>query len=504
MKDKNKKKSFFKTQGNYFINEMGELEKQNLVQIGKHLEHPVFSIISEISSVDQTEVFVIGGFVRDLLLNRPSKDIDVVVVGSGIELAKKTAQLLNIKNVNIFKNYGTAMIQYQDHVIEFVGARKESYREESRKPLVETGSLEDDQKRRDFTINAMAISLNKENYGEFIDPFGGLKDLENKTIKTPLSPGITFSDDPLRMFRAIRFATQLQFRIEENTLKAINENKDRVNILSAERIADEVNKMLLSSSPSIGFQLMESTGLLKIILPEVDELKGVETKEGKGHKDNFYHSLAVLDKLSNVSGNLWTRWAALLHDIGKPVTKKFIKGQGWTFHGHDFIGSKMIVDIFRRLRLPLGPKMKYVQKLVALHLRPIVLSQEEVTDSAVRRLLFEAGDDIDDLMDLCEADITSKNPNTVRKHLANFKKVREKLKDLEEKDRVRNFQPPVQGEEIMRIFNLPPSKEIGIIKMAIKDAILDGVISNDKEEAINYMLKKGKELGLKPLDSYEK
>jgi len=467
------------------------------------LNDKIFETLSTVVTTEKVQAYVIGGWVRDCILKRdhPDKDIDIVVIGSGIEIAKKAARKIHPgTKVSVFKSFGTAMFRNLEYEIEFVGARKESYDRNSRKPVVEDGTLEDDQKRRDFTINTLAISINKETYGEFLDPFGGLNDLKKKIIRTPLEPDKTFSDDPLRMMRAIRFATQLNFTIEEKTFNSIKENAERIKIVSAERIVTELNKIIMSSHPSKGFILLEKAGLLRIVFPELDNLKGVETKEGKAHKDNFHHSIKVLDNISKNTDNLWLRWAALLHDIAKPVTKKYLPETGWSFHGHEFVGSKMVPDIFRKLKLPLNEKMKYVQKIIDLHLRPIALSQDIVTDSAIRRLLFEAGDDIDDLMDLCEADITSKNEVKKTKHIENFKLVRNKLKEIEEKDAVRNFQPPVDGSEIILTFGIKPGKEVGVIKNAIREAILDGIIPNEHEAARKLMLKTGVELGLTPVD----
>jgi poly(A) polymerase len=465
------------------------------------LQNNIFSIISDIADSKQEECYVIGGFVRDIFLKRESKDIDVVVVGSGIALAEAVAQKLGKEvHLSVFKNFGTAQVKYRDLEVEFVGARRESYRQNSRNPIVEDGTLEDDQNRRDFTINALALCLNKARFGELIDPFNGQVDLQNKIIRTPLDPDITFSDDPLRMMRAIRFATRFGFYIEDRTFEAISRNKERIEIISKERIVDELNKIIATDTPSMGFLLLDESGLLELILPELHALKGIETKDGKGHKDNFIHTLTVLDNLSKHTDDIWLRWAAIFHDVAKPATKRYDKRLGWTFHNHNFVGEKMIPNIFRRMKLPMNEKMKFVQKMVSLHMRPIVLSEDEITDSAVRRLLFEAGDDIDKLMMLCEADITSKNPEKVKRFLANFATVRQKLKDIEEKDRVRNFQPPISGEVIMETFNLPACSLVGELKTAIKDAILDGVIPNDYDAAYRFMLNKAEELGVKKPD----
>ena len=472
------------------------LLKLSYLYMKKCLNDNIFSIITEVAMEREQEAYAIGGYVRDCLLDIPCKDIDIVVTGSGIDFAMQVANKLGHKKVSYFKNFGTAMFHHKDLEIEFVGARKESYKRDSRKPIVEDGTLEDDQKRRDFTINALAISLNPGSYGELVDPFHGLDDLKNKIIRTPLHPETTFSDDPLRMMRAIRFAARLGFSIEENCLQAIADHRERIGIISGERIADELNKIILSKKPSIGFYLLDKTGLLGIIFPELHAMKGVDSLEGKKHKDNFKHTLKVLDNLSEKSDNLWLRWAAILHDIAKPVTKKFEPDLGWTFHGHEYIGMKMIPGIFQRLKLPLHDKLKYVQKLVQLHLRPIALVEDHVSDSAIRRLIFEAGDDIDDLMTLCEADITSKNEAKVKQYLQNFRNVRMKMKEIEEKDSIRNFQPPISGEDILKTFDIPPGPVVGEIKNAIKEAILEGEISNEKEAAWEFMMARGRELGL--------
>jgi len=467
----------------------------------EYINSKIFKAVSEVAGELDRPTYVVGGFVRDIFLKRESKDIDVVVQGSGIELAELVAKKLGVKRVTVFKRFGTAQIKVGDWEVEFVGARKESYTPDSRKPMVEDGTIEDDQLRRDFTINALAISLHPDTFGQLVDPFNGVSDIEDRIIRTPQDPNQTFSDDPLRMMRAVRFATQLKFDIERSTFRALSENKERLQIISVERIVDELNKIILSKKPSDGFLLLEQTGLLEQFFPEFTALKGVDRVQNHNHKDNFYHTLQVLDNVAEKSDNLWLRWAALLHDIAKPLTKKYIKGQGWTFHSHEFVGQKMVPKIFRRLKLPLNDRMKYVQKLVHLHLRPIILSSDDVTDSAVRRLLFDAGDDIDELMTLCEADITSKNDAKVKRYLANFKLVRKKLVEIEEKDAIRNFQPPITGEIIMSVFGITPSKPVGIIKDTIKEAILDGKIKNDFEEAYELMLKLGEEHGLNPVKS---
>lgn len=457
----------------------------------------IFRLITRTADALSLECYAIGGYVRDIFLYRPSNDIDIVTVGSGIQLAKAVAKELGKgAHLSVFKNFGTAQVKYKDYEIEFVGARKESYQRDSRKPIVEDGTLQDDQNRRDFTINALAVCLNQNRLGELLDPFGGLEDMKNLTIRTPLDPDITFSDDPLRMMRGIRFSSQLGFDIEPETFDAITKNAKRIEIISKERVIDELNKIVLSPKPSLGFIQLDKTGLLDLIFPELVALKGAETKDGVGHKDNFYHTLAVLDNISRKTDNLWLRWAAIFHDIAKPATKRWDNKYGWTFHNHNFIGEKMLPKIFREMKLPLNEKMKYVQKLVLLHMRPQVLVDEDITDSAVRRLLFEAGDDVDDLMTLCEADITSKNPKKVQRYINNFKIVRQKFKEIEEKDNIRNFQPPINGAEIMEIFALPPSAEVGRLKSSIKDAILDGVIPNEYDAAYQYLVEKAKSIGL--------
>ena len=466
------------------------------------LKNPIFRTIQIVSDDLNYPTYVVGGWVRDLLLNRKQTrtDIDFVCIGNGINLAEKIAEKLGKSaTFKVFKNFGTAMIHFNGEDYEFVGARKESYRNNSRKPIVENGTLEDDQKRRDFTINAISIQLNAKNYGQLIDPFNGIEDLKNKIIRTPLNPDITYSDDPLRMMRAVRFATQLNFEIEEKSYQSIKGNAERLSIISQERITEELNKIISSNTPSKGFKMLFSTQLLHQFFPQMVKLQGVEFKGKHGHKDNFYHTIEVLDNICKNTNNLWLRWAAILHDIAKPQTKKYEDGHGWTFHTHEFIGGKMVPKIFRKLKLPLNEKMRYVQKLVTLHLRPIVLAQEIVTDSAIRRLLYDAGDDIEDLMTLCDADITSKNPNKVRKYLNNFQLVRKKLKEVEEKDSIRNFQPPIDGLEIMQLFNIQAGREIGILKNAIKDAILDGEVKNNREDALKFIIKKGKEINLTPI-----
>jgi poly(A) polymerase len=464
--------------------------------MNQYLKKPIFSVISNLAAEHNLQVYAIGGFVRDIFLTRPSKDIDIVVIGNGILFAESVARKLKVK-VSVFKNFGTASLKYQDLELEFVGARKESYRLDSRKPIVENGTLEDDQKRRDFTINALAIALHPETFGQLLDPFNGIADLEQKLIRTPLNPVETFSDDPLRMLRAIRFASQLNFKIDELAIAAIKSNVERISIISQERITEELNKIILSAKPSIGFNYLFDTGLLHKIFPQMTALYGVDYIDGKGHKDNFYHTLQVLNNICQTTDDLWLRWAAILHDIAKPATKHFEPGHGWTFHGHEDRGARMVPKIFTQLKLPLNDKMKFVQKMVQLHLRPIVLAQSIITDSAVRRLLFEAGDDIESLMLLCNADITTKNEYKVKKYRQNFELVQQKLKDVEERDNIRNWQPPVTGVDIMQLFGIKEGREVGIIKNQIREAILEGEIPNSREAAINYTIIKGAEIGLK-------
>ncbi len=476
-----------------------QFKKMNYKQ---HLEDKIFDIVSQAANQLNLECYVIGGYVRDILLERNhKKDIDIVAVGSGIELALKVSELIpNHPKVQVFKNYGTAMLRYNDMDIEFVGARKESYNRDSRKPIVENGSLKDDQERRDFTINALAFSLNKTNFGELLDPFNGVEDLKNKIIRTPLDSDITYSDDPLRMLRAIRFATQLHFEIETQSLEAISRNKERIKIISGERIVEEFNKILSTEKPSIGFLLLHQTGLLDLILPELTALNSVEEVDGHTHKNNFYHTLEVVDNICPNTDDVWLRWAALLHDIGKAPTKRFNKKQGWTFHGHEFLGGKMVKRIFERLHMPLNQKLKFVQKMVTMSSRPIVLAQDIVTDSAVRRLVFDAGEDVENLMTLCEADITTKNPKKFSKYHNNFKIVRQKIVEVEERDHVRNFQPPITGEEIMNLFGLKPGREIGVLKEAVKEAILEGEIPNEYEDALAFVIQKAEKMGLQKVD----
>ena len=467
------------------------------INLTQNKNFKLFKIISKVAQENNQTVYIVGGYVRDLLMQRKAPtDIDFVTEQSGIELAKAVGKELGDLKVSVFKTYGTAMIKYKDLDLEFVGARKESYSEDSRKPAVETGTLEDDQKRRDFTVNALAISLNAENFGELIDPFNGRKDMQNKILRTPLEPAQTYSDDPLRMMRAIRFASVLHFNIEENSLEAIKQEAERIKIVSMERIMVEFNKIMLSEKPSVGLKLMEETTLLEKIIPELTALRGIEEVEGQTHKDNFWHTLEVVDNISKNTDNLWLRWAALLHDIGKAPTKKFVEKIGWTFHGHEFLGSKMVKNLFTRLKLPLGTDMKYVQKMVKLSSRPIALIDDDATDSALRRLLFDAGEDLEDLFTLCKADITTKNASKQEKFKKNFEYVAKKIKEVEEKDHVRNFQPPISGEEIMEMFSLKPGREIGILKEKVKEAILEGEIANDKDEARNFVIKEAKLLGL--------
>lgn len=470
------------------------------MKILEAVSNPIFKNVAEVADEINQETYVVGGFVRDYLLNRgQKKDIDFVTVGNGILLAKELAKTLeNTSPVSVFKRFGTAMFKYKDTDLEFVGARKESYSEDSRKPHVEDGTLEDDQKRRDFTINTLAISMNKENFGELIDPFNGVEDLNNKIIKTPLEPNITYSDDPLRMMRAIRFAAQLGFEIEKKSFQAIIDNAERISIVSFERVMDEFQKIMMTEKPSVGLLLLEQSGLMQHILPELVALKGIEEVEGQKHKDNFYHTLEVVDNISIHTDNVWLRWAALLHDIGKAVTKRFDKNVGWTFHSHEFVGSKMVLKLFRRLKLPLGPQVKYVQKLVMMSSRPIAVVTDDATDSALRRLLFDAGEDFDDLITLCKADITTKNERKQKRFKQNFEVVEQKIKDVEERDRVRNFQPPISGEQIMKIFDIQPGKEIGILKNAIKEAILEGEVENNYNSALEFVINMGKDLNLEP------
>ena len=475
------------------------MTKEEIERISRQaIDTDLFDVIADAADNLGVNAYAVGGYVRDFFLYRPCKDIDIVSVGKGIDLALEVAKLLGDRKVNVYKNFGTAQIVYGDFNIEFVGARKESYNRDSRKPAVEDGTLDDDQKRRDFTINALAIGLSKNNYGVLVDSFGGLNDLDNRIIRTPLDPDITYSDDPLRMMRAIRFASQLGFEIERKSFDAICRNKERIKIISKERIADELNKIILSDIPSVGLSLLFDAGLLQIIFPEMAALQGVDSVGSQSHKDNFYHTLQVLDNLSLRTKDLWLRWAAVLHDIAKPLTKRFDNKTGWTFHGHEDKGARMVPKIFAELKLPQNEKMKYVQKLVLLHLRPIVLAQEVVTDSAVRRLLADAGDDIDDLMLLCQADVTTKNFTKMKKYMANFELVKRKLKEVEEKDHLRNWQPPISGEDIMKAFSIGPSLQVGIIKEAIREAILEGTIPNQPKAAHEFMIKKGQELGLKP------
>lgn len=478
------------------------MKKLTLEEMRSRLDAPVFRRLSETADELGLECYLVGGYVRDLFLERPTNDVDIVVVGSGIRMAEAFANRVGSgARLSVFRNFGTAQVKWHGHEVEFVGARRESYSHDSRKPIVEDGTLEDDQNRRDFTINAMAVCLNKPRYGELVDPFDGLRDLEDGIIATPLDPDVTFSDDPLRMMRCVRFATQLNFYIEDETFAALARNRERIRIISAERIIDELNKIMMASHPSKGFVELHRSGLLEIILPELAALDGVEVRSGRGHKNNFYHTLEVLDNVAAKSDNLWLRWAALLHDVGKPRSKRWDASAGWTFHNHDFLGEKMVPAIFRRMKLPLDERMKYVKKLVGLHMRPIVIADDIVTDSAVRRLLFDAGNDIDDLMLLCEADVTSKNEVRKRNFLNNFKLVRSKLVDIEEKDRIRNFQPPVDGEEIMRLFGLSPCREVGVLKAALKDAILDGRVPNEHGPALDFVKEKACEMGLSAVEA---